>query len=57
MLTKRNFIRTVTDIKPEWFFDIAPDYFNPQNIKHIETKKELEKIERELVMQKLKSKQ
>ena len=49
VLTKRNFIRTVTEMKGEWLFEVAAEYFNPDNIKNIETKKELEKIEREMI--------
>ena len=52
VLTKRNFIRTVTEMKGEWLFEVAAEYFNPDNIKNIETKKELEKIEREMIERK-----
>lgn len=48
-MTKRNYIRTVIIVKGEWLFEANPDYFNPDNIKHIETKNELTKIEREIV--------
>ena len=54
VLTKRNFIRTVTEMKGEWLFEVAAEYFNPDNIKNIETKKELEKIEREILEKKKK---
>jgi len=54
VLTKRNFIRTVTEMKGEWLFEVAAEYFNPDNIKNIETKKELEKIEREIIERKKK---
>lgn len=49
VLTKKNYIRTVTEIKGEWLFQIAANYFNPANIKNFETKKELEKVEREMI--------
>lgn len=49
VLTKKNYIRTVTEIKGEWLFKIAAPYFNPANIKNFETKKELEKVEREMI--------
>lgn len=52
VLTKRNFIRTVTEMKGEWLFEVAADYFNPEKIKNIETQKELEKIEREMMERK-----
>ena len=31
VLTTRNYIRTVTDIKGEWLVDIAPHYFDLSN--------------------------
>lgn len=31
VLTSRNYIRTVTDIKGEWLVDIAPHYYDLQN--------------------------
>ena len=39
VLTKKNFMRTVCDMKPQWFFEIAPDYFRPESIKNVETRK------------------
>lgn len=54
VLTKRNFIRTVTEMRGEWLFEVAAEYFNPDNVKNIETKKELEKIEREMIDRKKK---
>lgn len=54
VLTKRNYIRTVTEMKGEWLFEVSADYFNPDNIRNIETKKELEKIEREILERKKK---
>ncbi len=29
VLTTRNFIRTITEVKPEWLYDFAPAYFDP----------------------------
>jgi len=49
VLTTKNFIRTVTDIKAEWLLEIHPDYFKPSKIKVMETRKELERIERDMV--------
>lgn len=46
VLTKKNYLRTNLAIDPLWLFEIAPDYFNPRNVKYLDTKKELEKIER-----------
>ena len=31
VLTSRNYIRTVTDIKGEWLVDLAPHYYDLQN--------------------------
>ena len=49
VLTSKHFIRTVTDIKAEWLFEIAPHFFKPDNIKDIDTKRELMKIEKDMV--------
>jgi pre-mRNA-splicing factor ATP-dependent RNA helicase DHX15/PRP43 len=46
VLTKKNYMRTVIDIKPSWFYEIAPEYFRPESIKNIETRKTLAKIEK-----------
>ncbi|SNX82482.1 probable PRP43 - involved in spliceosome disassembly [Melanopsichium pennsylvanicum] len=32
VLTTRNFIRTITEVKPEWLYDFAPLYFDPSNM-------------------------
>jgi pre-mRNA-splicing factor ATP-dependent RNA helicase DHX15/PRP43 len=45
-LTNKNYLRTVTDVKAIWLFEIAAEYFNPRNIKNVDTRKELEKIEK-----------
>ena len=37
-------MRTVMDIKPIWFYEIAPEYFRPESIKNIETRKALAKV-------------
>ena len=44
----------MTDVKGQWLFEIAPEYFNPRTIKNIDTRKELEKIEK-LVIEKSKN--
>ena len=31
VLTSRNYIRTITDIKGEWLVDLAPHYYDLQN--------------------------
>ena len=30
-----------------WLFEIAPKYFKPETIKHLDTRKELKKVEKE----------
>jgi len=44
VLTSQNFIRTVTDIKGEWLFEIAPHYFELKNFPQCEAKRTLERI-------------
>ena len=38
-------------MKPQWLFEIAPLYFNPDSIKNIETRKALSKVEKEYLQQ------
>lgn len=49
VLTTKNFIRTVCGVKPEWLLIEAANYFNPALVKNIETRKELEKAEANLI--------
>nr|KYP47596.1 putative pre-mRNA-splicing factor ATP-dependent RNA helicase [Cajanus cajan] len=44
VLTSRNFIRTVTDIRGEWLVDIAPHYYDLSNFPQCEAKRVLEKL-------------
>ncbi|MED6168575.1 hypothetical protein PIB30_012844 [Stylosanthes scabra] len=44
VLTSRNFIRTVTDIRGEWLVDIAPHYYDLSNFPHCEAKHVLERL-------------
>nr|GEV65649.1 probable pre-mRNA-splicing factor ATP-dependent RNA helicase DEAH2 isoform X1 [Tanacetum cinerariifolium] len=44
VLTSRNFIRTVTDVRGEWIVDIAPHYYDHENFPHCEAKRVLEKL-------------
>ena len=63
VLTKRNYIRTclgfylslliIIEIKGDWLFETAKNYFNPRNIKHIETRRELERIEKDYILTKI----
>ncbi|CAD8093029.1 unnamed protein product [Paramecium sonneborni] len=49
VLTSKNYLRTVTDIEGKWLYEMCPEYFNPKTIKNIETRKEFEKIERQVL--------
>ncbi|OEL31910.1 putative pre-mRNA-splicing factor ATP-dependent RNA helicase DEAH2 [Dichanthelium oligosanthes] len=44
VLTTRNFIRTVTDIRGEWLIDIAPHYYDLSNFPSCEAKRVLERL-------------
>lgn len=44
VLTSRNYIRTVTDIKGEWLIDIAPHYFDLSNFPPGEARRALERM-------------
>eukprot|EP00884_Botryococcus_braunii_P018562 jgi/Botrbrau1/538/Bobra.0010s0013.1 len=44
VLTTRNYIRTVTDIKGEWLIDIAPHYYDLHNFPAGETRRSLERL-------------
>ncbi|XP_055537685.1 putative pre-mRNA-splicing factor ATP-dependent RNA helicase PRP1 [Wyeomyia smithii] len=44
VLTTKNYIRTVTDVKPEWLLLIAPQYYDMNNFPECEAKRQLEVI-------------
>ncbi|KAJ1866102.1 DEAH-box ATP-dependent RNA helicase prp43 [Coemansia sp. RSA 989] len=44
VLTKRHYIRTVTEVKPEWLLEIAPHYYHLDSFPACEGKRILEKI-------------
>uniref|UniRef100_F6YDG7 RNA helicase n=1 Tax=Ciona intestinalis TaxID=7719 RepID=F6YDG7_CIOIN len=44
VLTTKNYIRTNTDIKPDWLVKIAPQYYNMGNFPQCEAKRQLERI-------------
>ncbi|KNA19628.1 hypothetical protein SOVF_060230 isoform A [Spinacia oleracea] len=44
VLTSRNFIRTVTDVRGEWLVDIANHYYDLDNFPNCEAKRVLEKL-------------
>ncbi|KAL7008692.1 DEAH-box ATP-dependent RNA helicase prp43 [Cystobasidiomycetes sp. EMM_F5] len=44
VLTSRNYIRTVTEVKPEWLLDFAPVYFEMTTFPEGSAKRELLRI-------------
>ncbi|KAK2957465.1 putative ATP-dependent RNA helicase DHX15 [Blattamonas nauphoetae] len=47
VLTKKNFIRTITEIKPEWLLELAPTYYDMENFPPGETRTALEQLIKE----------
>ncbi|CAF2368529.1 unnamed protein product [Rotaria sp. Silwood2] len=41
VLTTKNYIRTITDIKPEWLLSIAPQYYEVSSLPDCEAKRQL----------------
>jgi len=48
VMTSRNFVRTVTNIRIEWLVELAPHYYDLENWPEGETKQELERAYRRL---------
>ncbi|XP_014261070.1 putative pre-mRNA-splicing factor ATP-dependent RNA helicase PRP1 [Cimex lectularius] len=48
VLTTKNYIRTVTDVKPEWLLKLAPQYYDLQNFPQCEAKRQLEALQKRL---------
>ena len=44
VLTTRNFIRTCTEVRPEWLVEYAASYYDPKDFKEGETKRALERV-------------
>eukprot|EP01018_Ginkgo_biloba_P026131 Gb_22388 [translate_table: standard] len=44
VLTSRNFIRTVTDVRGEWLIDVAPHYYDLSNFPQCEARRVLERL-------------
>ena len=44
VLTSKNYIRTVTQIKPEWLLEIAPIYYDLNTFQKGEVKSALERV-------------
>lgn len=43
--TKKNYIRTVSRVEPEWLFEIAPEYYDLENFPNCEAKRRLEIVQ------------
>ncbi len=43
VLTKKNYMRTVSEVKGEWLFEVAEEYFDPDKVKQQDIKRELVK--------------
>jgi pre-mRNA-splicing factor ATP-dependent RNA helicase DHX15/PRP43 len=52
VLTSKNYIRTVTEISPDWLFEISPEYFDLDELKNGEAKRKLERVYRRVQDQK-----
>lgn len=48
VLTSKNYIRTITDIKPEWLIKLAPQYYDLENFPEGESRRQLERIKTKL---------
>ena len=48
VLTKKNYIRTVMEVKPEWFFEISKDYFNIDEMIEGEAKRSLVRVRKDM---------
>lgn len=44
VLTSKNYIRTVTQIKPEWLFEISPVYYDLETFPKSEVKSALDRV-------------
>ena len=51
VLTSKNYIRTVTEIKPEYLLQVAPHYFDLENMTGYAYKRDLMKVKSELEKQ------
>ncbi|KAI8833687.1 P-loop containing nucleoside triphosphate hydrolase protein [Chytriomyces cf. hyalinus JEL632] len=44
VLTQKNYIRTVSEVKPDWLLEISPDYYEMKRFPDCEGKRALERI-------------
>lgn len=47
-MTTRNFIRTITDVRPEWLLEFAANYFDLREFPDGEAKRALERVIRKM---------
>nr|CDS28337.1 pre mRNA splicing factor ATP dependent [Hymenolepis microstoma] len=57
VLTTKNYIRTVTEVKPDWLVRIAPQYYDMSNFPECEAKRILEKCAHRMVQKQQKRQQ
>lgn len=48
VLTTKNYIRTVTDVKPDWLLQLAPQYYDLDNFPQCEARTQLEQVQKKL---------
>ena len=48
VLTSKNYIRTVTEIQPEYLLEVAPHYFDLENMSGYAYRRELMKVKKDL---------
>ena len=51
VLTSKNYIRTVTQIKPEWLLEIAPIYYDLHTLEKGEVRSALERVSEKVKQQ------
>ncbi|KAA0185055.1 putative pre-mRNA-splicing factor ATP-dependent RNA helicase PRP1 [Fasciolopsis buskii] len=57
VLTSKNYIRTVTEVKPDWLVRIAPQYYDMSNFPDCEARRVLERIVQRVQSKKLQQEQ
>lgn len=48
VLTTKNYIRTVTDVKPEWLLSLSPQYYDMNNFPQCEARRQLELLQQRM---------
>lgn len=56
VLTTQPYIRTVTEIRPEWLFELAPNYYDLKSFPDGETKSALQRVKKRIDKGKARSK-